>query len=48
VLQNMSYNDAVELVALADEFEMKSRETHDNNVPSDKLEMLHRAAVIKV
>ena len=44
----MTYNDAVELIALADEYEMKASGDHDNNVDASKIEMVHRAAIAKV
>ena len=47
VLEGMTYNEAAELLAMADDVETRSHELHDNNLSSDKLELLHKGAIVR-
>jgi hypothetical protein len=47
VLDKLTYNDAVEMIALADECEMRANQLNDNNLSSDKMEMLHKAPIVR-
>jgi hypothetical protein len=47
VLESMTYNEAAELVAMADDVETRSEAMHDNNLSSDKVELLHKAAIVR-
>lgn len=48
VMQKLTYNDAVEMVALADELEMRLNESHDNNIEPQQQDLLFRAGIVKV
>ena len=47
VLDSMTYNEATELVALADEMQMQMDEQHDNNLNEASMSMLSKSAVIR-
>lgn len=47
VLDSMTYNEASELLAVADSLEMESEMKHDNNISSEHVQLLQKAAVIR-